>query len=221
MINSGIYKITNIINDKIYIGSAINFKQRWYQHKYYLKLNKHQNKYLQNAWNKYGNDSFIFEIVEYCEKEKLIEQEQKWMDLTKCFNLEIGYNLVSFAGNQLGFKHSNESKLKMSIALKGRKLSEETKLKMKGRNHTKETKEKIRLSLKDRKRSEETRRKISENKKGKMQSKNHIEKLSKIRKGKNKKLDIWPHELGSKCKCLDCKNTRNIRYSRKYRTTLK
>lgn len=54
---SGIYKILNIKNGKFYIGSSNNIKVRWSQHKTLLKNNKHENKYLQNAWNKYGGQS--------------------------------------------------------------------------------------------------------------------------------------------------------------------
>jgi len=51
---SGIYKIINLKNNKIYIGSSICIIKRWYHHKYHLINNNHSNCYLQNAWNKYG-----------------------------------------------------------------------------------------------------------------------------------------------------------------------
>ena len=61
---SGIYKILNNINGKIYIGSTKNFNKRWVTHKYLLRLNKHENKHLQYAWNKYGEVHFEFIKVE-------------------------------------------------------------------------------------------------------------------------------------------------------------
>ena len=65
---SGIYKIINIINEKTYVGSTISkFNRRWNCHKCQLRNHNHGNKYLQNAWNKYGEDKFIFEIIEEIE----------------------------------------------------------------------------------------------------------------------------------------------------------
>ena len=60
---SCVYAIVNNVNKKFYIGSTISSKQRWYTHRRSLKINQHDNSYLQNAWNKYGEDSFIFNIT--------------------------------------------------------------------------------------------------------------------------------------------------------------
>ena len=57
---TGIYVIENLLDKKKYIGSAKNIDKRWYQHKYTLNKNMHDNSYLQNAWNKYGKNNFIF-----------------------------------------------------------------------------------------------------------------------------------------------------------------
>ena len=65
--NSGIYKITNITNNKVYIGSSVNISNREYKHFWMLDKGIHDNEYLQKSYNKYGKDVFIFEIVEYCE----------------------------------------------------------------------------------------------------------------------------------------------------------
>ena len=67
---SGIYKITNKIDGKCYIGQSSNIKKRFKDHRYDLKYNKHDNPYLQNAYNKYGKDNFKFEIL--CEEKKKI-----------------------------------------------------------------------------------------------------------------------------------------------------
>lgn len=112
---SGIYKILNTLNGKFYIGSAVNFKMRFRVHKNELNRNCHTNRHLQFAWNKYGSGIFKFEIIEYCEKEKLLEHEQYWIDLTNCCDDKIGYNLSPVAGSQLGFKHSEETKSKYKI----------------------------------------------------------------------------------------------------------
>ena len=63
--NIGIYRITNLINSKFYIGSSSNLKKRLYEHQRELNLGIHTNKHLQSAWNKYGeeNSSIISEKV--------------------------------------------------------------------------------------------------------------------------------------------------------------
>lgn len=75
----GIYKIENIINGKCYIGQSINIKRRWEIHRSELKNNTHYNQYLQKAWNKYGENSFNFSIIEECDHNKLDEREMFWV----------------------------------------------------------------------------------------------------------------------------------------------
>lgn len=196
---SGIYKITCISTDKFYIGSAINIDRRWWRHKRDLKYNCHQNRFIQRAWNKYWGN-FKFEIIELVsDKSKLIEREQFWID-----NLKPQYNLTPTAGSSLGVKHTKETREKMSLAK--RQMTEETKRKFselrKGKKHSEEHKRKISEGGKGRKHSEETRRKISESNKGKIIPLEVIDKIRKIIRAKSK----WPHELGIKCKCGECRN---------------
>jgi len=61
----GIYKITNITNENFYIGSSCRLSMRRSQHFKELKENKHCNRHLQNAYNKYGEENFKFEVLEY------------------------------------------------------------------------------------------------------------------------------------------------------------
>ncbi len=87
--NSGLYKITNTINNKYYIGSSSNLKRRFRDHKKNLEENKHSNKHLQASYNKYGKEAFIFEIIKFVSKEKLIEEEQallNTLDFNKVYN---------------------------------------------------------------------------------------------------------------------------------------
>jgi len=110
-----IYKITNLITKDFYIGSAINFNNRKWGHISSLRKNKHKNQFIQNSWNKYGEDAFIFEVVEIVDKkENLITREQYWID-----TLSPTFNLAKIAGSPLGIKHTDESKQNMSIAHKG------------------------------------------------------------------------------------------------------
>lgn len=111
---SGIYKITNRTTKKIYIGSATNFCRRWSAHYSLLRRNKHENEYLQNAWNKYGENDFVFEILEYVEdKKELLSREQYWLDFTRCYDRKIGFNIDTIAGNSLGRKTSHKTKEKL------------------------------------------------------------------------------------------------------------
>lgn len=90
----GIYRITNILDGKIYMGSAHDISVRWNTHKRELKINNHDNKYLQCAWNKDGEDNFKFEVMQEVKHEYLLlDIEQEWLDKTQCYNPEIGYNL--------------------------------------------------------------------------------------------------------------------------------
>jgi len=85
----GIYRIKNLINGKCYYGSSKKIEKKWKTHLNQLRNKKHINCILQNAWNKYGEDNFIFEIVEECELEKLFEVEQKYIDTYGDYNIGI------------------------------------------------------------------------------------------------------------------------------------
>lgn len=91
---SGIYKITNLINNKIYIGSSSNINERINAH---FRCNGQGSIPLSNAILKYGKDNFEIEILEYCNRENLKDIEQKWMDYTKCYDKNIGYNILKTA----------------------------------------------------------------------------------------------------------------------------
>lgn len=123
---SGIYKIMNIVNNKIYVGSAVDLRKRKSQHFSNLKNNKHVNKHLQSSYNKHGLENFKFEILEYVkDKEMLIEREQYYID-----TLNPEYNICKIAGSCLGLKKSYNVKKKISEARKGVKHSKETKNKI-------------------------------------------------------------------------------------------
>lgn len=131
--NSGIYYIKNILNNKVYVGSSVDIYARWRCHKYMLKNNKHTSKHLQHSWNKYGEKSFEFIVIEFCDVNLLIENEQKHIDNLKSYNDEFGYNLNRYAGTTLGYKHTEASKRLISEAgkrRKGIKFSEEHKKKI-------------------------------------------------------------------------------------------
>lgn len=121
---SGIYEIVNTVNWKRYVGSAVNITSRLNDHRKALRGGHHENPHLQAAWNKYGEVVFRLKVVERCEPEQLIEREQYWMDQLMTADNRYGYNCCPTAGNMLGFRHSEESKNKMSETRKGKPLSE-------------------------------------------------------------------------------------------------
>jgi group I intron endonuclease len=178
IMESGIYKIENIIEGKIYVGSAKNIKKRKKEHFNALKNNMHKNKHLQNAWNKYAENNFIFKIIENVEPNLLIIREQYYIDQYKSYDRNIGYNIAPKAGNTSGIIPSEETKEKIRKKLIGRKssrvnyvVSEETRKNMsnsakKKPSVTEETKKNLSIALMGNKNacrivSDEERKKMS------------------------------------------------------------
>lgn len=147
----GIYKIQNKLNNKIYIGSSVKLEARQQRHfKNLLEGNHHSNK-LQNSYNKYGFENFVFEVIESYQEidnNELISREQYWIDFYNSYY--DGYNCRPKAKNNYGHKHSEETKQLMS------KLNSGENNGMYGKKLSKETKEKIRQKLLGRKFSEES-----------------------------------------------------------------
>jgi len=169
---SGIYQITNKINGCIYIGSSVDIRARITDHRSSLNCKRHNNVYLQNAWNKYGKDNFSFKILLYCDVKNLYYYEQLCID-----NLHPGYNIaICVKAPMLGRTASEETRKKMcdrvpwnkgktglyvaseearrniSKAKTGTHLSDETRAKIsethKGKHPSEKTKEKMRARMK-------------------------------------------------------------------------
>ena len=154
---SGIYRVTNKVNNKVYIGSSVSCYDRWKQHRSELNKNCHVNKYLQHSWNKYGSDNFIFEIIECCNKEVLKERETFWIEYYGGIESDNNYNLMDARRNSPNYV----TRQKISNAHKGKKLSEETKKKLSeyNKNHPN-------YNFTHRERTDEERKKISASLKG-------------------------------------------------------
>jgi group I intron endonuclease len=97
--SSGVYKILCKPTGKFYIGSTVNLRERWGRHRWSLRYGKHVNIYLQQAWDKYGEENFKFSILESVEAPNLLPAEQAWIDKTGCVNREIGFNIFNVAGS--------------------------------------------------------------------------------------------------------------------------
>ncbi len=118
----GIYMFTCSKNGDRYIGSSSNIENRRRNHVILLKNKKHHNKHFQNIWNKYGEDSFSFELIEVVDDlSKLIEREQFWIDLWKP---EINKAIKAESGF-LGLKHKKETKEMLKNIQKNRLKSQE------------------------------------------------------------------------------------------------
>lgn len=183
---SGIYEIRNIENGKRYIGSTVSMSRRWVLHKVLLKLNKHHSQHLQNSYNKYGKDCFVFEVIEECDRHLLMEREQYYIDIMK-----PEYNMSPTATSVLGLKHTAEARAHMSAAQIGNTHN-------RGRKHTDEARRNMSLSQIGNKKNlgriftKEDREKISSSTKGKNLGRKftqeHKDKISNALKGnKNSK----------------------------------
>jgi group I intron endonuclease len=175
MNNSGVYLIKNTFNGMYYVGSSNNLRVRKSAHLAKLNSSKHDNGYLQRAWDKYGKSSFEFSVLLFCAAKDLLFYEQKVIDSYNAANRDIGYNLCPLAGRTTGKIVSEQSKEKMRAARAGMKLSDEHKKKISeslignkrrvGVRHSDERKAAISAMFKGRVHSPETIAKMNESRK--------------------------------------------------------
>jgi group I intron endonuclease len=108
-----VYKISNDIDGKFYIGSTNNLIKRYYTHINHIRTNKNTCVKLIRAVNKHGEDNFKFEIVCECPTDKILETEQEYIDI-----LQPHYNIAKIAGSNLGIKRTEDVKHKKSVSQK-------------------------------------------------------------------------------------------------------
>jgi len=176
---SGIYLIKNILNNKVYVGFSKDIINRWIDHKYRLNNNKHENCYLQNAWNKYGANNFEFILLESIiipnnNLSIFLEREDYYIDKYDSCNRDKGYNIRPKSQYHT---LSEETKMKLSSRVKGKKYEE----------------------LYGNKRSQEIKNKLSESHKGYKMPKSQKEKLSK------KSIEFWNRPENKKKQSEDSK----------------
>lgn len=133
--NRGIYKIINIINNKFYIGSAVDLKRRKARHFSELRNNKHNNRHLQAAWTKYGEQSFVFVVVELVDiADDLLAAENRWLKehvgKDYCYNIGVDatapmLGVSGEASPTWGYKHTQKAIESIRAASIGRKQSDE------------------------------------------------------------------------------------------------
>lgn len=164
-----IYKITNLKNNKIYIGFTINEIQiRLRNHIRASRQNKKRHTYLHSAIRKYGEDFFIVEEIEQGDNKKLLKEREKyWIEYFK-----PDYNLTKGGEGCLGYKHSEETKEKITGCPKGTKqtLSEEQRNILSNRakmmNEKKGSGYKLNVSEEDRQRRRENMIRLNKKRKG-------------------------------------------------------
>lgn len=204
---SGIYAL--YINNKLYVGSAVNIRRRTTTHARRLKLAIHPNKHLQSAYNKY--QLLTISVLEYCDIDVLLKREELWIEWTKCYLPEFGYNKRRKPNSNLGLKASKETRAKHSARMMGHKFN-------KGRIPTKQQREKQSLLMKGRLKPHfrniekwphlggikckcdecKTKRNVKEK-----ERLDRIRLINNVKPTRNK--DKWPHEKGVKCDCSECK----------------
>ena len=189
----GIYEIRNKTNNKFYIGSSINLKERFAHHRGRLKRSEHKNQHLQSSWNKYGSDKFEFNTLIYCDESTLYFYEQLFID-----KLDPEYNICRFVRSKLGYVTPDDVKEKIAVAQRGKKRRPHTKeesiaksLRQLGKKHSvpmsEETKEKLRQANLGKKQSQETIDKRAASNRGKVRTKEARERMSIAQKERRKR----------------------------------
>lgn len=119
---SGIYAIRNTISGRVYVGSSINIRYRWYGHRKALNGGKHHAVTLQRSWKKHGKDAFTFEVLELViARDNLVMREQYWIDLFRSACPESGFNMHPTAGGARGYKLSAAACARASVDRLGKK----------------------------------------------------------------------------------------------------
>lgn len=174
----GIYAITHVDSGRVYIGSSVDIKERWHEHRVDLKGGRHDNRHLQRTWTKYGAAAFTFCIVEECDISAaadleigsdawraivvpiLLDREQYWMDITP-----NTFNMTIVVASHLGMKRRPETCAKISASHMGNQYGKGNKSGT-GRTLTDEHRAKISAANRGRVQTLATRAKISAAHKG-------------------------------------------------------
>lgn len=171
-----IYQIKNSLTGQVYVGSAVNVKDRWAVHRSRLRNGDHHSIRLQRAWNRDGEASFDFSILEEVErvKETILAREQHWIDMLNAFG--VGYNMAPMSSSSMGTKRSAETIARLSKARTGLKM----------KPHTEAAKEKIRRAHLGKLKgpmSDEHKAKIAAANTGRVMSESTRDKISKALTG--------------------------------------
>lgn len=130
----GIYRIVNLVNGYVYIGQTKEcFQRRFWLHRWKLRNGSHDNRYLQNAWNKYGEVNFEFQVLEVLDVAQIDNRERYWISYYRenggCYSIQDGGQPLVIGKNISPETRKRVGELNKKRMM-GRKLSQETKSKM-------------------------------------------------------------------------------------------
>lgn len=185
---SGIYLIRNRVTGRCYVGSALRLRSRMRMHVQLLNRGIHANCHLQSSWIKHGPESFSLSPILICAPADLLFYEQRAIDT---FRASVGvYNLAPTAGSQLGFRHTEHARSRMSVMKKGRTLSGEhrARIGMSLRGHAVSLRHRAVTSarLKGVPLSESHREKLSASHIGRRQKPEHVALRAESNRGKKR-----------------------------------
>ena len=107
---TGIYLITNLINNKVYVGQSTDIERRWSEHlrsaqpeKYSIRSARDSKTPIHLAMQKYGINNFTLQILEQCQRSELDDKEQYWIDYYHSTEKDLGYNITSGGQKKLSF----------------------------------------------------------------------------------------------------------------------
>jgi group I intron endonuclease len=202
--STGVYIIRCVVNGKIYIGStSTSFRKRWREHRYELLRNKHKNSHLQNAWNLHGEVSFEFSIILECLPDQCIIYEQHFLDTLTPYGTR-GYNQSPTAGTTRGMVHTEETRRKVSEAVRAAYERDPT------------IKDRVRQAGIGRKHSPETIQKMKDSNTPELRLKKSIANLGKPKSEKTKVKMMGPKAAITKLKMSESLRKRTSLYIKKY-----
>jgi len=209
-----IYKATNKINGKIYIGQTVKSLDK--RMKRHIRDTKRLNTYFSRALKKYGKENFEWKIIVECNSlEELNKTEVEMIEKCNTFESENGYNTTSGGEKVRGFKISKKVRKEMSEKRKGKNNG------MYGKHHTKEAREKMSEAWKDREFSDEHRRKLSEAGKKRIFTKETRRKISEAQRGEKHHFYGKHHSEETKKKLSDANKGKEISRETKEKRSLK
>lgn len=178
---SGVYVIANLASEKLYIGSSAKLRNRLTTHIWLLRNNRHKNAHLQAAWNKYGEDAFMFAPLQYAPVDDLESVEQGMIDKYR----DVAYNLREVSSSNRGIKFSEETR---------RKISESSKAQW----DRPEYRERMLAVIKNRELSPEGIAKMAATKRGKRLSEEHRQAMrDAVRKPPPERSEVHRAALGA------------------------
>jgi len=193
---SGVYIITNTINNKIYIGETTNLESRFIEHLRRLLSKRHVNEHLQNAVNLYGIDVFNFDVLEFCNSIDTKKREHYWVTHLHALDKDKGYNIKPTDPNKVNLRSEETSR---KIYKTKKKKADE-----RGYWHSKESIERRKVTRRGYFHSKETRDKIGKMSLGRKilkseEWKNYMSKLAKDNNwgGENKRKIIQLTKSGN------------------------